>query len=265
MMEFLRKLNRSVRSGTLHRDVLRAAAHRIDRVRTIRAFPLIRARLTGKRGLEVGGPSQIFLELCPVYEIVGDLTNAVFSSSTIWEGERAEGKTFRYHPKREPGWNCILDGSNLHRMKEGEFDFVLSSHNLEHFANPVKALNEWRRVIRLGGHLLVVVPNGSKTFDHKRPVTPIEHMLSDYINDVGEDDLTHLREILQLHDLALDPQAGQFSEFEARSRKNHENRCLHHHVFDTRNAAELLSRVGFKVLAIETAPPHHIFLFAEQG
>ena len=38
-------------------------------------------------------------------------------------------------------------------------------------------------------------------------------MLDDFSHDTQEDDLTHLPEILQLHDLSMDPPAGMRNNF----------------------------------------------------
>jgi hypothetical protein len=92
--------------------------------------------------------------------------------------------------------------------------------------------------------------------------TPVDHMFRDYESNMDEDDLSHLPEILQFHDLSMDPPAGSPQEFRERSLKNHVNRCLHHHVFNEKNSRELLSRVGLEVLAVECAHPCHILLLA---
>jgi hypothetical protein len=57
-------------------------------------------------------------------------------------------------------------------------------------------------------------------------------MLQDYQSNIQEDDLTHLDEILKMHDLKMDKLAGTFEQFKERSLKNFENRALHQHVFD---------------------------------
>ena len=90
----------------------------------------------------------------------------------------------------------FCDGSNLVGVENGSYDFVLSSHNLEHFANPVKALKEWQRVLRPGGSLILVLPHYAKTFDHRRKLTPVAHMIEDFERNTQEDDLSHLEEIL---------------------------------------------------------------------
>jgi len=39
------------------------------------------------------------------------------------------------------------------------FDFVYSSHCLEHMTDPKAALHEWWKLVRPGGHLIVIVPD----------------------------------------------------------------------------------------------------------
>jgi len=79
--------------------------------------------------------------------------------------------------------------------------------------------------------MLVIVPDGRTTFDQKRPLTTIEHLESDLQANVQEGDLTHLEEILALHDLSLDPAAGSREQFQRRCLQNSLYRAMHHHVF----------------------------------
>ena len=87
------------------------------------------------------------------------------------------------------------------------------SHNLEHFANPVKALKEWQRVLKPNGALVLLLPYYRDTFDHLRQPTTVEHMLNDFDRDTLEDDLTHLPEILEKHDLTMDVAAESKQDF----------------------------------------------------
>ena len=87
------------------------------------------------------------------------------------------------------------EGSHLGDIPNCKYDFVLSSHSLEHMANPIKALKEWQRVVKPGGHFLIVLPYHLWTFDRMRIPTAVEHMLEDYDRKMGEDDLTHIEEI----------------------------------------------------------------------
>ena len=63
--------------------------------------------------------------------------------------------------------------------------------------------------------------------------------------------MTHLEEILSLHDLAKDPGAGDFQSFRERSKPNVENRCLHQHVFDTRLVVDMVDHMELQILDVE--------------
>lgn len=51
------------------------------------------------------------------------------------------------------------DAQDLAGVAEATFDFVHSSHCLEHLADPAIALRNWFRVLRPGGHLVMTVPD----------------------------------------------------------------------------------------------------------
>ncbi|WP_263382434.1 class I SAM-dependent methyltransferase [Granulicella arctica] len=243
--------------------LLQRIRRKIARMRQgrLETFPLYSPFVRGKRGLEIGGPSGSFekASFCPVYEEIACLDNCDFSQSTVW-AEHSE--SFRFHENKAPGNTLFCDGSALVEVQNATYDVLLSAHNLEHFANPVKALREWQRVLKPSGALVLVLPNYKMTFDHLRMPTKVDHMMEDFEKNTGEEDLTHLPEILDKHDLAMDPPSGTKQEFQKRSESNYLNRCLHHHVFDEHNSRELLSRVGFDVLAVELAAPFHICLLA---
>jgi SAM-dependent methyltransferase len=135
---------------------------------------------------------------------------------------------------------------------------------LEHTANPIKAISEWLRVLKPNGTLVLVVPHRDGTFDHRRPITTLEHLIEDFERGTTEADLTHLPEILSLHDLPMDPPAGTPEQFKERSERNLENRCLHHHVFDTRLAIELAAHMGLQIRAVEATKPYNIFMIAQK-
>lgn len=175
------------------------------------------------------------------------------------------GDTYRFSPVRPPGKIIIAEGTSIQQIQGSTYDFILSSHNLEHFANPVKALLEWKRITRPEGALILVLPHFEQTFDHRRKPTPVDHMVDDYSRDVGEDDPTHMAEVIELHDLSIDGflKTGTLEEFRLRCANNFANRSMHHHVFDEVNSRELLVRVGLEVLAIERSLPYHIIILAQ--
>ena len=248
----------------MHVPTLKGVVHRARTLTQGRldCFDLILPHVKDKRGLEIGGPSEVFrrrYSALPIYRHVASLDNCDMSRTTVWA---THADTYSFSPGKAPGKTIVCDGSDLSSVADQSYDFILSSHNLEHFANPVKALREWRRVTRPGGGLILVLPNYAKTFDHQRAPTTVKHMLEDYERNTQEDDLSHLPEILRAHDLSMDPGAGSAEEFRSRSLNNFTNRCLHHHVFDETNSRELLTACEMTVLAVELAFPFHIFLFA---
>lgn len=217
-------------------------------------FPLrqkYQSAVENKFGLEVGGPSALFKTVLPLYQLVGGLDGVNFSTDTIWEGRINAGENFNYLDNRS-GRQFIADATDLNEIASESYDFLLSSNCLEHVANPLKALMEWKRVLKPGGALILVLPNKESNFDHRRPFSKFEHLLDDFTRNIGEDDLTHLDEILALHDLPMDPPAGDLEHFRKRSLKNFENRTLHHHVFDVPLIEEVLDYAGFEILDMTT-------------
>lgn len=217
-----------------------------------------------KKGLEIGGPSQIFEKNgpIPIYNIVKSLDGCNFSKKTIWEGKIETGNTYKYHDKK--GYQYICDSVDLSAIKSNYYDFILSSHVLEHIANPFKAVSEWLRVLKDNGFLLVILPHKDGTFDHKRPVTSLSHLINDYDLDVNEDDLTHLPEILELHDYNLHNPTGDFESFKERSLLNYENRCLHHHVFDTKLAINVFNYFKIKIISLDLLLPYHLIILGQK-
>jgi SAM-dependent methyltransferase len=217
--------------------------------------------------LEIGGPSGIFEDKgpLPVYFVLRSVDNCLFSAQTIWTGEIEAKRGFQYHPKKNPGAQLICEATDLQGVPNSSYEAVLSSHCLEHVANPLRALEEWKRVLVERGLLLLVLPNKDRTFDWRRPVTPLEHMIQDYERNTTEDDLTHLPEILALHDLEKDPPAGSPEQFKQRCLENNTNRAMHHHVFVTASAVKLVEYVGFRLARVATFEPFHIVILASKS
>ena len=217
-----------------------------------------------KHGIEIGGPSGMFNAngYLPLYTVVEKIDGVNFSNSTVWEGSLNEGYNYKYHDKT--GYQYIAEGSNLSNIADGSYDFVLSCNNLEHMANPIAAIFEWKRILKRHGVMLLILPNKKVNFDHRRPFTTIEHLIDDYNNKLGEDDMTHLNEILKLHDLKRDPQARPYKNFVERCNNNIENRCMHHHVFSQELLKEMIHFCGLSVSRQYTSYTDH-FILAMKG
>lgn len=51
------------------------------------------------------------------------------------------------------------DAQLMSGVLDSTFDFVHSSHCLEHMNDPLEALNNWLRILKTGGHLLLLIPD----------------------------------------------------------------------------------------------------------
>jgi SAM-dependent methyltransferase len=51
------------------------------------------------------------------------------------------------------------DAQLLANVEDDSFDFVYSSHCLEHLRDPYEAIASWVRVVKPGGHLIITVPD----------------------------------------------------------------------------------------------------------
>jgi SAM-dependent methyltransferase len=221
--------------------------------------------LKGLKGIEIGGPSNIFTKkgLVPIYDSIASLDGCNFSTNTVWEGELKEGLNFDYGGKKK-GFQHIAEGSDLSKIKDNQYDFVLSCHNLEHLANPLKALLEWKRIIKDGGFLVIVLPHKDKTFDHRRPVTTLEHIISDYRQNTTEQDDTHFYETIELHDMQMDKGIQSKEELKERTFKNYFNRCMHHHVFNTFLVVQLMNEIDMQIISADVMY-HNIFIIAQKA
>ena len=178
-----------------------------------------------KQGVEIGGPSSTGTV---IYENASGIDNVIFSKQTIWSNHDED---YNYY-KNKKGKVIINDAVNISHIQNEYYDFCFSSHSLEHIANPLKAINEWLRIIKNDGYLIIIVPEKSHCFDHKRNYSKFSTLLLQYEKNVGEDDLSTLPDILKNHDLSMDLPAGDLGNFTKRSLDNINNRCLHHYVYN---------------------------------
>lgn len=223
-----------------------------EKTTPVKGFAELAKYFNGRKGLEIGGPSRIFRRnnFIPVYPLMKQLDGVNFSGNTVWTGELETSKGFRIKGRRV-GDMYIADAVDLSIVPDNQYDFILSSNNIEHIANPLKAIEQWVMKLKTGGLLVIVAPRKESNFDHRREVVKFSHLLDDYRNQTGEDDLTHLDEILSLHDLSRDLPAGTPEQFRARSLDNLNNRCLHQHVFDDTVLQEMLQHFGMEVVGVE--------------
>lgn len=72
--------------------------------------------------------------------------------------DRAEADGRRAHVGTSPT-QLVGDAACLRWFRDGELDFVYSSHCLEDFKDTAAVLREWQRVLRHGGRLVLFLPD----------------------------------------------------------------------------------------------------------
>lgn len=219
---------------------------------------LLKEISNGKNGVEIGGPSSSTGTI--VYQNAKCVDNVIFSNDTIWS---KHNKCYNYYENKQ-GVVIVNDAVNITRVQDEIYDFVFSSHSLEHIANPLKAIHEWLRIIKKNGHIIIVVPEKSRCFDHKREYSKFATLLSQYENHADEDDLSTLPEILRKHDLKMDPDANDVASFTKRSLDNFENRTLHHYVYNDELLMEICKYVHCEFVYNETQGLNRWFIMKKK-
>lgn len=83
------------------------------------------------------------------------------------------------HPQNLSG-----DGADLYWFRDGVLDYVYSSHLIEDFEETGPVLKEWIRVLKPGGHLVLVAPVEKIYREHCR-VTGQEYNANHKIDDMS--------------------------------------------------------------------------------
>lgn len=78
----------------------------------------------------------------------------------------------------------LRDGGDAMDLPAGRWDYVFSSHCLEHLANPVAALEHWKTRIRPGGTLFLYLPHPDMRY--WRPENCRKHLHLFHPADVAE-------------------------------------------------------------------------------
>jgi SAM-dependent methyltransferase len=79
-----------------------------------------------------------------------------------------------------PETDFVENGETLYSIPDAQYDFLISSHQLEHCEIPLAAIEHQLRVVKKGGYLFYAVPDKRFTFDKDRPVTSLEHLKYEY-------------------------------------------------------------------------------------
>jgi len=146
--------------NSLVRNVDRAAV--LWRLIRRRRSKFISGYLDGLRGVEIGAGShnRYYLDAINV--------DRYSSRETFYKNleRQLSGKAARV--------DVVANGDDL-PFAENAYDFVFSSHVIEHFPDPIRALHEWVRVARR--YVIAVVPHRDRTFDSERELSTVDELI----------------------------------------------------------------------------------------
>jgi SAM-dependent methyltransferase len=207
------------------------------------------AFMKNKIGLEIGGPSMFSVRATGIYSQPRVLHNLHLSVPPFnISGERLPGQTFK---------GCITNIPEVFQPNVLDFTFV--SHVLEHVQNPLRAFAEMRRVIKPGGHCILVVPQKEANFNHRRPTTTFAELVEHFDNKDGEEDImAHITpKLLETYDFTKDPGAGTQRDFIERCKNHDQNRLFHVHVYDFALLKRCLEFSGFRCVYMQLVEGGH--------
>jgi hypothetical protein len=196
-----------------------------------------------KKGVEFGGPTELFsnsIYKMPLY------SHTLLDGANIFEENYFQnGFSDEFPYGVIPGKQFDVDCTDLSSIKrmDNPYDFVVTSHLIEHVANPIRTILNWKDfVLKTEGYILSIIPDYRNCFDRKRPLTTLDHLIDDFISNVDEGDETHVKEQMELHDWSM----GGHKDFYELCKKNYKTRVVHHHTFTEESFKNMMEFCGFK-------------------
>jgi predicted SAM-dependent methyltransferase len=138
-------------------------------------------------------------------------------------------------PSAIPEIDIVDDASRLAAIDDGTMDFVIANHVLEHLEDPIEALENFLRVLRVGGIVLLTLPDPRYTFDAPRGRTSVEHVLRDHRQGPAVSRRDHYEEWARFIEGTPDDSVAEQVEGYAREDARH-----HFHVWELDDFLELL-------------------------
>ena len=102
--------------------------------------------------------------------------------------------------------DIIADGADL-PFKDETLDYVISSHVIEHFFDPIATIKEWLRVIKPGGYIFIIAPKKDDDPQETRPYTELSELIERHKGSIKPKDVVMGHEVSQVTGLPLNDKA----------------------------------------------------------
>ena len=113
--------------------------------------------------------------------------NAIIYKKMTQYAKKVYGIDPIYNPEYD-NYNIIIDVFSDDKFEQGSFDFIYSSHLIEHLPNPLKYLRICNTLLKDGGMCFLATPNISKSFENLH----FNAFTTDHLNYFTKDSLTNL-------------------------------------------------------------------------
>ena len=233
---------------------------------------LLRLAKVGK-ALEVGGPTAFMKGLYELPWISYDVANLETATQTDqFASLRApngapirNGAKFYVDSVEKGQLFAVEDGSQL-PLEDDAVDVLLAFHTLEHFRNPIKALTEWKRVLRKKGSLVIIVPYAPNTYDHNVPPSTIY----DLILDANDNDLNNLEVRSRSYATLVNKSRGYPCDEDTRMDTSFaaaalDAPCHHWHVYNFALLEDAMACLGLTISHLAILDNWHQFLIADNN
>ncbi len=134
-------------------------------------------------------------------------------------------------------------------VEDERYDFLYASHLLEHLNNPIKALLEWRRILKVSGKIILIMPD-CRLFIHDRKRFDIAEQRGQFIAEL---ELLNEQYKNNIPNAPEDWQNYQFWHYAYYYE--------HNYLWSLKQASELLEYLEFKIIESFESKPEFVELF----
>ncbi len=128
---------------------------------------IVNKYLTGLKGIEIGRSAYADYGIDALNIDIIDISS---DKNNVYYLEQIKSNSFIQNV------DIISSGDDL-PFKDSTLDFVFTSHVLEHFFDPIKALEEWYRVTKKDGYIFMIIPHKERTPDKDRERTTLQELI----------------------------------------------------------------------------------------
>ena len=195
-----------------------------------------------KCGIEVGGPSQTFISILPIYKNLRSLDSLFYTENkNIYN---CSTEKFLYSNNKFSGQKFYIKDFNDSIIPSEKYDFILSSNIFEYSGNSFQYISKWLRFLKQDGFVIFAFPFHNYVKDHSNSICMKKFLpyYQDYLSILSNNNLFEI-----IHNFKLS--GSDFSSIS--SPFNNEYLVSLHTKFNYNFLALLLSNFGLIVFRMD--------------